>query len=173
MWGVRWGSKELCQRCRGCCIFKEDELYFAPLFTEEEVQRIKVGFCGDFFTPYKKSGRVFQVRLVRKSVGDVFYHVCPFLDESTHLCRIYDTLPFDCRFWPFIFMKNNGKTFLSCFSKSVCLKTEGMDELEFKQFRESFIGGIGRENALNLIRRYPDLLWDYEPDASIIEEVNV
>jgi Fe-S-cluster containining protein len=163
-----------CQTCRGCCAFEEEDRYFATLFTDQELAVLKArGMHGDFFVPYRGSSTVFQINLIR-SVARPRMYVCPYLDETTHLCSIYDDRPFDCRFWPFIFMKDTSKkqVLWACFEKRMCDITNAQTEGEFrKRVKDKFAEYSGALDAESYLARYPELAWDCEPATFVIKEM--
>jgi Fe-S-cluster containining protein len=155
----------VCQECRECCKFKKEHEYFAPLFTEEEVERIKA----DKNMFIKKSKNVYQIKLV-KSRFDENILVCPFLDEKAHLCKIYPNRPFDCKFWPFIFMRDGRKILLGCFKKDYCLITKRMSDEEFKNYLDSVFDWMEKNKTIELIKTHPALVWEKEDDVIILKE---
>ena len=159
-------TKESCQKCRGCCKFEEDEIYFAPLFTNQEIAAL--GDNGAFFKKYKNHDNVMQIELV-ESNG---LYVCPFLDEGEHLCRIYSLRPFDCRIWPFIFMKDKkGAVVLACFDRDMCPWMEEMSDSEFDKLKERVLFWLDKEEVVDFVLKNPGLIWDYEVDTFIVREI--
>ena len=162
--------KENCQLCKECCKFEADESYFAPLFTKEEIKNIeKQNGKTDFFKNYKNSDNVFQIKLVK---ADNNKYVCPFLDGDSHLCKVYSMRPFDCRIWPFIFMKDKkGRSVLACFDKEICSNLKNMKQEEFDKLKENFISWLYASDSLSIVLKNKELIWDYEEDTFIIEEI--
>ena len=161
---------EKCTACRECCKFEEDDVYFAPLFAEEEMKEVVKRFPVSF-APFKSSKTVFQIKLI-KSKNDEKIFVCPLLDEETHLCKAYAQRPFDCRIWPFLFMKDKeNKTVLACFDKDMCPRTDTMNKLEFNKYKEDVVEWIKTNNGFELIKENPFLVWNYEKDTSVISVV--
>ncbi|MCS7135412.1 MAG: YkgJ family cysteine cluster protein [Candidatus Aenigmarchaeota archaeon] len=155
----------ICQKCRSCCKFKKEHEYFAPVFTKEEVKRINADK-----NLFKIKGHgVYQIKLV-PSKFDKEILVCPFLDEDTHLCKIYDKRPFDCKFWPFIFMKDKDKIQLGCFKKDYCMITENMSEKQYQIYLNSIFDWIQSNKIMKLIKKYPDLIWEKEEDVVVLKE---
>jgi Fe-S-cluster containining protein len=167
-----WNIADTCQACRGCCKFKKKDAYFAPLFSREEKEKIeKTTGKKAIFSPYKNSTQVFQIKLV-SSLTDKQYDVCPYLDEATHLCGIYELRPADCRIWPMLIMKDrDGKnTRQACFNKEYCPITEKMSAEEIKQYILKLKQYFTENHYDELYRRYPGLVWNYEPDTFFIDE---
>jgi len=155
----------ICQKCRGCCKFEKSDVYFSPLFTKEEIEKI-----GADKKMFKKRGKdVFQIKLVRSKMQKNIF-VCPFLDEETHLCKIYVNRPFDCKFWPFIFMRDGNSLLLGCFKKDYCEITKSMSDEEFGKYLSSVFDWIKANKIDELIEKHPDLIWDKEDDVIILKE---
>lgn len=176
-------EKNVCQKCRECCKFEEDELYFAPLFTKAEVKRIKaIGkraskranpAANAVFHPYKGSDKVFQVELV-KSKQDPKLWACPFLDEKSHLCSIYSKRNLDCRLWPFIFMNSKkGEVVLAHFDRDMCPLWDKMREKDFSRLKKRMLRMVKEENIIETIREHPELAWDYEQYTTVISRHSI
>lgn len=154
-----------CQICKDyCCIFEEKDKSFATLFTKEELEKIKSkGFYKNIFKPYKNSSKVFQIQLIKSKSSKLL--VCPYLEEDSHLCKIYGLRPFECRFWPFVFVfdKKKEKILLACFNKDLCSITKQMDKAEFNKFLDNNLNKwITKYNIFEFIDKYPELIQDYE-----------
>ncbi len=160
--------------CRGCCKFKKDEIYFAPKITREEIATIKSnGSYKDVFRPFKKSKKIFQITLIKSGLTKEVF-VCPYLNEATQACEIYNFRPFDCEFWPFLLMydKKKEKILIAHVNKEICPITDTMNEGEFKNYLIKKLDKLMREkDVINLINKYPELIWDYEPDTFVIKEI--
>ncbi len=158
-----------CQDCRGCCYFPEEEQYFAPIFTKEEIETIaKTRKEMPTFKPFRDSANVFKIDII-PSTRKSGQYVCPFLDEKTHLCGVYGVRPFDCKIWPFMFMKDkNGKTVLASFTKDACPITDSFSEKEYDEYKKSILDFINKENGFALLKSHPDLASDYEEETYII-----
>lgn len=157
--------KKTCQNCRRCCQFNEDEIYFAPIFTQDEMNLIKSqGYFIDAFKPHKHSHDVFQIKLLAPK------NVCPYLNENNHLCKIYDFRPPDCKIWPLVVMKDRAaqKTLLA-YLNSLCPITNHMNNAAHKQYIKKLEAWFDDSNFIETYRKYPDLIWDYEPDTIIIK----
>jgi Fe-S-cluster containining protein len=162
-----WDNKNSCQSCRGCCKFREDETYFAPVFSTKEIETIRgQGLPADNFKPHKHHTDVFQVQLIR-STQDPQWYVCPYLDEGSHLCGIYQVRPTDCRIWPLLMMrdKENKEVVLSCFHKRICTTTDKLTEQEFELRMERLENWFDKEEFVRQLQQSPGLAWDYEPDT--------
>jgi Fe-S-cluster containining protein len=162
-------TKHKCQKCRECCKFENDEVYFAPLFTKAEVERINNNFSHKaVFNPYKDSANVFQVGLVKSTENSELW-VCPFLDEKTHLCSIYSERNLDCRMWPFIFMHGkSNEVLLAHFDRDMCPIWNDMNEEDFLKVKKRMICMLEEEKVLQTIREHPELAWEHEQYTNIM-----
>lgn len=160
---MKQNTTQSCLNCKGCCKFEEEKLYFAPLFTKDELRKIDVKKAE--FKPYKNSNNVYQIKLKKQNN----LYICPFLKQN-HLCEIYNERPFDCRFWPFMFMKKNNKVYLCC-DTDLCPEVEELTEKQFNELKDKVLKYIKDNNILDLIKTHKDLIWDYEEDTFIIKEI--
>lgn len=160
--------------CRACCKFRKDELYFAPKVTKEEISHIKSsGLYKSIFVPFNNSKKVFQIILKPSKLFKDIY-VCPYLDEKIHMCGVYKMRPFDCDFWPFILMFDEKKEniLIAHYDKNICKITDIMSKIKFKNYlKSSLYKWIKEKKILELVRKYPELIWDYEPDTIILKKL--
>jgi uncharacterized protein len=160
-------TKNACQTCRGCCKFRESDRYFAPLFSQNEVDRIREsGFSADCFKPHKNHADVFQIVLT-PSLDDASWHVCPFLNEETHLCAIYEIRPTDCRIWPLMMMRDKDpkSMTLGCFNKDFCEITDRLSSHEFTQHVTNLTNWFDEQGFVRHYQKTPGLAWDFEPET--------
>ena len=160
--------------CRGCCKFQKDEISFAPKITSDEIASIKSnGSYKPVFIPFKNSKEVFQISLIKSKLTDEIL-VCPYLDEDTQKCGIYKIRPFDCQFWPFLFMynENKEKILIAHFDKDACPKNDIMSQKKFNEYLiKNLDEWISKKGLIQLISQYPELIWDFELDTFIIKEI--
>ncbi len=153
-----------CMRCRDCCKFIPEHRIYAPLFTPESHERVLERFAGrDIrFHPF---GRLWQIELLPIADDPAGRSACPFYDQVTALCEIYDERPFDCATWPFYIMRCEGRVVIAV---SPGCPTVAATDLEFlrTQARER-IGPCMVAEA----RRYPDLIPDYYDEAVVLLDV--
>ncbi|MGE5307997.1 MAG: YkgJ family cysteine cluster protein [Deltaproteobacteria bacterium] len=85
-----------CLGCRGCCRFSHSEGPWLPQLLNGEKKRhaegVRVVACDE------KQGCAFR---------------CVHLDTGANTCAIYRTRPFECRLYPFVLNRRDGKFFLS------------------------------------------------------------
>ena len=161
-------SSEACHSCRECCTFSQRGLYFLPMLTKSEAQRI-----AHLRKPLPKlrerKGGVMQVELL-PSGG---HFVCPFLDEGSHHCSIYSSQPLDCRLWPYMFTRSrDGKSVnLVCADRSYCRCIEKISPAEMEGHNRDILRRIRSEGILDTVKQFPGLILDCEPDTFVIAEI--
>lgn len=92
-------SSQECLPCQVCCLFPDRSTPFRPFFTGQEIAERSSGGpvrMRIFGTLTTSAGS--QAELTAE--GDRFH--CPFLEPSTHACRIHHERPLDCRLYPFM-----------------------------------------------------------------------
>lgn len=173
-------THEHCRRCRRCCRFTAEEVYFAPLFTSLELETLRRNYAGGLpeFLPKGDSANVFQLTLKRADASNpVFEYVCPFLDEAQYACTIYAYRPFDCQQWPFVVTKDASSATL----RIVCARAhfcKGLAELPPEALAANtaeFIASVTSGDKARLLQTHPGLIWQLEPvhlaDVVIVKEI--
>jgi Fe-S-cluster containining protein len=132
-----------CARCRGCCRFSQQQGPWAPhLLAAEEKD------CG-------------RIRVVARAAGSETPFCCSALDDEKNNCAIYDRRPFECRLYPFVLNKKEGRFFLAVDPNCPFVKEQEHGE-EFIAYavrlaahlQEPGWRGILREN-IHLFQTYP------------------
>jgi hypothetical protein len=169
-------SKNDCQACRGCCRFSKEDIEFGPLFTKEEIDmlRDKLKVLPEFKS-CRGSSKAFQFELIKSMQKDGSYkYACPFLDEQTHLCDIYQYRPLDCRMWPFLFMRDeeNRRSFIACFDMDDCPVTDRMTDSQFLAYRDELFRMIDKEKILHLVKENPDMIWECIEGTFMVAEID-
>ncbi|HLD88595.1 MAG TPA: YkgJ family cysteine cluster protein [Candidatus Nanoarchaeia archaeon] len=154
-----------CRKCSECCKFRKDEIYFAPVFANEEFDKLGSDSEKVFF---EQRGTAKQVRLAK--LNDEFY-VCPFYNSEKELCSIYQKRPFDCRIYPFLVAKKNGKIYLTAF-RDACPSLEKKSEDEIVNYAENLKNWLQEEKQLRFFERNPDVIWPVDDDQTIVCELD-
>ncbi len=159
-----------CQSCKDCCKFEEKDAYYAPIFTQEELTKIKDK--NNTFFPFKNSRNIFQIKLIKTKHPKIL--ACPYLNEETHLCEIYEIRPIDCKIWPFLFMhsENKDKILLACWDKDACPKTDKMTQEKYNEYLSEQEKELTKMNMPEFIKKNPEYIWDYEPYTITIKEIS-
>jgi len=168
-------KKNICQKCRECCVFAEDEKYFAPIFTFDEVKKVlHLGHHKKIFTQYKKFKNIFQIKLI-KSKSKKNHFVCPLLNEKKHLCLIYKNRPIDCKIWPLILIKDldetKNKLVLKRFAKTFCRITKTMPGSEYKIYLKKLLSWFDDEKNKKILKKYSDLAWSQQSGTHYIKKL--
>ena len=158
-----------CLACRSCCKFDKNDRYFAPIFTNDEYSLINEDNRASNFKKLNKNNKIFQV-ITLKSKDNPSIYVCPFYNEDTSLCNIYNIQPLDCKLWPFYFAKSkSGKTVqLRCFSHS-CPSIKNINETAFNKYVKYLTKYLTNHNTISIVKHNPDLAWTIEPNTSFVK----
>lgn len=143
-----------------CCRFAKEDIYFAPVITDQEKKILKE--TGIKFGSSRKGKRVFLLKL-KPSRSNKQIYVCPFLKEENGACLVYKQRPLDCSLWPFIFSKSTDgkKTILACFTK-ICPSLNKISTQEKKKYLEYLKNWLEEIDYKQLLKDYPELVWNYE-----------
>ncbi|MDD4909157.1 MAG: phosphatidylglycerol lysyltransferase domain-containing protein [Candidatus Omnitrophica bacterium] len=86
---------DVCLSCRVCCRFADKESVFRPSLLKED----------------KEGLREQESRIALKECSDGLY-CCEFFDKEGNRCSVYDLRPFECRIYPFVIVRHNGRAYL-------------------------------------------------------------
>jgi Fe-S-cluster containining protein len=159
-----------CIKCKGCCKFSRQDLDMATIISRDELE--SMGGLKELprMSPHKGSTDVFQLEMILSKNGDF---LCPFLDEGSHKCNVYDSLPLDCRLWPFLIMrsKDGKRVNLVCAEKRLCPSLAKISPAEFEGHKRQIMKRIREEGIIGQVARSPGLIWDYDPDTFLVAEI--
>ena len=169
-------TSEQCMKCRGCCQFLADELYFAPVVTKEELAVIQQNYDTSRATilPHNKEGTIFQISPIPSKKHPEEY-VCPFYDEETTYCTIYKDRPLDCRLWPIMIAKSDKKNTLSITRSedSYCPALQATSERARDHYKTYIVKELNKEPYTTIFSLHPDLAWDLESDMIPLGELKL
>ena len=120
------------------------------------------------FLLYKNSETVFQIQLKKATEVDAVYpYVCPFLDEASYACTIYENRPFDCQTWPYIIHKvtQTGHTLVAHFTGDVCLALKEISTEDFEEYKAYFEALVTSEKYKAILKRSPELIWEHQDEG--------
>lgn len=148
----------ICLECRGCCRFREAVSPWTPsLLSEEAAFLKKSGIQESFYSLEKK-----KILPVWNEKENTF--LCPFIEEKSYRCEIYDFRPLECALYPFLLSSRGKKIFLSADLHCPYLESQGKSQeiLEYAQYLHNFFssdpGKKMLENNLHLVQPYEDVL---------------
>lgn len=127
---------KFCLECRGCCRFSQSDSVWAPHFLKREMP----------FTPKPSKEGGF---------------VCPFLNPEDNRCKIYETRPFECRLYPFLLNKKNGKPFLAVHINCPFIE-ENINTKEFKEYTKYLAGLLKSAPFKEILKNNPQIIHTYE-----------
>lgn len=164
-----------CFTCQSCCKFYKEEEYFAPVFTDTELEALPQEYrqTADF-KQHKKSKNVFRVSLI-PSKKEKMLLVCPFFDEEKQLCSIYFTRPFDCQLWPVVLTKSRKPKIINIniAKKGYCPSLKNKSKKSGDDYYKYIIKHLNSKKITAQLLKYPSLVWGYESFTEKIGEINL
>lgn len=161
-------NKRDCTACRGCCVFDREALFFAPLVTPEErraIEKHRALSRGRSRALFKAEKGIWQLRMAPWKKR----HKCPFLDDATWLCGIYEVRPFDCRVYPYLPMwDGSGRTVTVAFHTGGCPVHENHPRSKAGAALRAFVRKMNSAPVRRLFTRHPGLVWKYDKDFTIV-----
>lgn len=160
---------EVCLSCDVCCRFLEKDSPLAPIFTENETERmISKGIDKTLFQP-QNDGRSSQIRL--KPYED--YYICPFFEPKTQKCKIYASRPLDCRLYPFTIMFSEDRTKIVLGVDMLCPFSEEHLETDlFQQHFQQVIDYIESDDVRSQIIENWCLIGEYQDTFKVFHTFN-
>ena len=167
---------EDCVACQDCCQFSAEKLYFAPLFTDSELDAVTRRLPPDrpwpAFHRHQGSRTVWQIELLPSRTRPHLY-ACPFLDETTHLCAIYPDVPFDCRVWPFLvsWSADGRRLELACVERHECPSLLRTGSEALAAYTRYLLGCLRRPEFIRLLRAHRALIWPHQPNSIALADL--
>jgi len=164
-----------CMNCEDqCCEFRKSDIYFAPLFTKSDVNKITKHLKINpkiYFRSHKGSKNIFQIKL-QKPKNSRFYY-CPFLDRKTQRCTVYKLCPLDCKMWPFFitWSKNKKRINLVCYKKEYCPALENISNKKFMEYFFYLLKVISEKKFINFLKKNPEYIWDHEEGTFVVKDI--
>ncbi|GHU52723.1 hypothetical protein FACS1894132_03030 [Clostridia bacterium] len=144
-------EKEKCAECRLCCSFDEYDVWEVPVFTDLEMEKIKVfNSNAEFF----KWGNIFRFKITPLSHGELMS--CPALTENG--CALGENKPFECAVWPFRVMEIGGDKFICVASFCEAVFTKSLSDII------SFLKDGLADKMFNYANFYPDIIKPFNED---------
>jgi Fe-S-cluster containining protein len=142
-----------CLACKRCCVFLKKYPGGAPILTEKELNKLNHQEKSKLL--YKKIGN-FTYRVIFKNKNCLR---CAFLDNKKYLCQIYGEHPFDCRFFPFMLVKNKRNQKIALVYDKNCLGIKKNSQgLEFKNYLKQLLKFLSSIKAKSFFEKYPELV---------------
>lgn len=157
---------EICLSCRGCCRFGERGSVWSPLFLYEEIQKLVaadiVPAClfSHSGISSKKASRIDTVEID----GQLY---CPCLDAGANACKIYPHRPFDCRLYPFLLLKKEGKAYLALDLKCPFVADPHQAQA-LASWQQEVAHFLSTPEFKQTLRRNPEILQEYPGDFKIL-----
>lgn len=150
-------THETCAKCRICCSFVKEDAWESPLFSKEDMERIKkAGILEDCFDKVCKDGReVYMAHYEFHDEKEIL--LCPCLDEKKG-CILGSEKPFECSIWPIrIFCREDDEGYYLGLA-GICPAFEGknyrklLQELQENGLGEKILALKGRQEILKEIQ---------------------
>lgn len=153
--------QKICLSCQGCCRFREAESLWRPKVVPDEL--VANDRKKDFTQALGKDGYL-------KTVKEKGQNRCAFLNLGTNKCGVYTGRPFECRLYPFLLTRKNGRV-----AVSVHLSCPYVQQSRYSAEFEKHVGVLkaylfGAERA-RFLQSNPALVGDYSEYRDEIEEL--
>ena len=156
-----------CLSCQGCCRFESSTTDWRPQIFLDEIYHWRdkdPEFSREIFTTKALDK---GCRLRTEDGGTSFN--CRYLDPATSVCHIYQNRPWECRIYPFLIRRKNGKVFLSVHGPCPYVRsTYGKDE--YTEFVEKFKRYLTEPDVRRLLAANAEVFPTYEMfDGEIVD----
>jgi Fe-S-cluster containining protein len=153
--------EEACLKCRGCCRFSDTESIWSPNLLDDDTQALLKNGIPPFFILDNK-----KIRLTHYLPENNF--ICSLFDAGSNKCKAYAFRPFECRLYPFLINRSNGKVFLAADLK--CPSLKGKEKSEALQFHAQYLADfLSQPDILKILRRNAHIIQEYEGVLDLVE----
>lgn len=149
---------DVCLNCRVCCRFADKESVFRPSLLKEDKEGLREQ------APTVASGQEGRIALKECSSG---LYCCKFFDKEGNRCSVYDLRPFECRIYPFVIARHNGRAYLGIDSNCPYAE-ENRRPGEFLEYVEHLFDYLPARPDLNEIC---SLACDYGSSVEPLKEI--
>ncbi|HOW35431.1 MAG TPA: YkgJ family cysteine cluster protein [Candidatus Omnitrophota bacterium] len=148
-------SSEICLSCDGCCRFQESDSSWRPKITADDITQ--TGKSKSPSAVYPKNAIAVDGRL--KTVLDKAHtcYLCCFFMPETNACRIYEFRPFECRLYPFLLTKKDGKDMIAVHLYCPFVR-KTKDSPEFNRYVGYLKDLFSRKEVIVFIKKNPSLI---------------
>ncbi|MFC1658767.1 YkgJ family cysteine cluster protein [Candidatus Omnitrophota bacterium] len=131
---------EYCLHCLGCCRYNcNPSIWAAGLLGKEKIKL-----------------NLKKIRLI--AYRD--YYICRFLHPESSRCKIYTQRPLECRLYPFLLHRLQGKVYLSVDLN--CPYASGREKnRQFKDYVRYLLGYLKTPRVLTVLKDNRELFADY------------
>lgn len=165
-------SKEDCAACKFCCSFRRCSLWETPIFTQENIDAIKVDDslsksvttqnCLKEFGYQNQTYATYDLSDKYKTDDSEEEAPCPFLDPNKGCILSPTEKPWDCSIWPLrVVRKGEGEPFVVL--TPTC---PSVNKLEPEMIREFVDDGL-RASLIKYAKAHPYLIKEYKDDFFI------
>ena len=156
---------EFCNKCKGCCRFKEASSVWSPCLLDEEIQ----GLLDKKDIPAASISIDRRIQVIANPIGADF--ICPFLACQGNKCRIYDMRPFECQLYPFLINLRKGKVLLTV-DLNCPYVYKKINSREIKDYIAYLAGYLNSPKQLAMLKSNPQIIQAYE-EVREVAEINL
>ncbi len=154
-------KSDYCLACQGCCRFSQERSVWSVRLLDEEGAGLAAG--------KENAGLILaDKRLKLKPGPEGQGFICPFLNQATNRCGIYDKRPFECRLYPFVINRQDEKVYLALHPACPFIKEHFHGALKdeyLNYLKEYFI----RPRNRRILENNPHLIQSYDNVTNLFE----
>lgn len=139
-------SKKICLNCQACCRYNCNPSIWAPILLAEEKRELNLQ----------------NIELLAFQDS----YICRFLNPEDNRCQIYAQRPLECRLYPFLLNRSEGKIYLSVDLNCPFVK-EKIKSKEFKSYSDYLIGYLASPLVLTALNNNLQAFSSYHTDNVI------
>ena len=164
--------QKVCLSCQGCCRFREAQSMWRPKVAPAEGEARPLGRPEELDANEHKKDLTWALGEdgYLRTVEAQGQNRCIFLNLGTNKCGVYTGRPFECRLYPFLLTKKNGRV-----AVSVHLSCPYVQRSRYSVEFEKHVGVLkaylsGAQRA-RFLQSNPALVGDYSAYRDEIEEL--
>jgi len=152
---------EVCLKCQGCCRFRDEDSVWAPCLLKEEIIELI-----DTPAPAAYLSLDKRIHVIKNALGEGY--LCPFLNQDSNQCKIYEKRPFECQLYPFIICLRDKKILLTVDLNCPCA-LEKLNSPELKEYLKYLSEYLNAPKQLQMLKDNPQVLQAYEEVLDVME----
>lgn len=158
----QWVPSWVCLSCEVCCRFESPASRWRPRLGENEQQLSAVYPAG------KKGGLQIEPSgyLKTEKHGDGWH--CVFFNRKDQTCGVYGNRPFECRLYPFLLVRQDGRRKLAVHLACPFIGCGGHSP-ELVAYVDYLKNYFQDAEVLRFLRENPRLFGDYSPENEQLE----
>ncbi|MDD5019575.1 MAG: YkgJ family cysteine cluster protein [Candidatus Omnitrophica bacterium] len=158
--------QEVCLSCDGCCRYAQAASVWSPLFLFEEIQELtQKNLVPSCIFSHAKGSFHKAARIDLVAHGDHF--ICPCFDEKTRQCKIYLYRPLDCRLYPFLLVRQEGRLALGVDMKCPYIR-EHLEEAPTREYTKDLQDFLSSPEFRIIAQNDPGIFQEYPSDVQVL-----